>query len=195
MPVGLYVLEQACRDLKAIEAGAPDGSEALFVSINVSARQVVDPGFLASAREVTEQHGLAPAQLRLEITEGLLLDLEQASAWVAEARSLGFKVALDDFGTGYSSLEVLHRLELDVAKIDRAFVLALDDGLRGRDLMRGIVSLTKQLGMDIVVEGIETMRQLEFVWALDCDYAQGFLIGRSLDVAAARRLVAEGPAL
>jgi len=193
VPVGLYVLEQACRDLRAIAAKAPETTAPLFVSINVSARQVVEPTFLASVREVTERHGLAPGQLRLEITEGLLLDLEQAVAWVAEARELGFKVALDDFGTGYSSLEVLHRLELDVAKIDRAFVLALDDGLRGRDLMRGIVSLVKSLGMEIVVEGIETSRQLDFVWALDCDYAQGFLIGRTLSVEDAAALVARGP--
>lgn len=195
VPVGLYVLEQACRDLKAIEARCPEGQTPLFVSINVSARQVVDPSFLHSAREVTARHGVAPTQLRLEITEGLLLDLEQAGNWVAEARALGFKVALDDFGTGYSSLEVLHRLELDVAKIDRAFVLALDDGVRGRDLMRGIVSLVKMLGMEIVVEGIETQRQLDFIWALDCEYAQGYLVGRSLSVADAAALVARGPVL
>ena len=185
VPVGLYVLEQACRALREI------GDDGLFVSINISARQVADPDFLPRVAAVAEAEGLTPERVRLEITEGLLIDVAQATRWVAEARGFGFKVALDDFGTGYSSLEVLHRLDVDVAKIDRAFVLALDDGTRGRDMLRGIVSLMKGLELEIVVEGIETERQLEFVRALDCDYAQGFLIGRTLTVDEARTLVAE----
>jgi EAL domain-containing protein (putative c-di-GMP-specific phosphodiesterase class I) len=194
VPVGLYVLEQACRDIQAIagDTGEGDDSGPLYVSINVSARQIRDPQFLDQAVEVARAHDLDPGRLLLEITEGLLIDLDQAAEWVTRARSLGFRVALDDFGTGYSSLDTLHRLDLDVVKIDRAFVTPLSENPRSRDLMRGIVAMMKSLRTEIVVEGIETRRQLEFARALDCEYCQGFLIGRSLDIAEARALLAEG---
>lgn len=194
VPVGLYVLEEACRAIREIEEGASE-SRPLFMSVNVSTRQILDDAFLDQVAEIVARHELRPGQLRLEITEGLLIDLERAAEWVSRAKSLGFKVALDDFGTGYSSLETIHTLDVDVAKIDRAFVVALDSGKRSRDLMRGIVSMMKTLGMEIVVEGIETRQQLEFIWALDCDYGQGFLIGRSLSVADAKALLLEGPTL
>ena len=194
VPVGLYVLEQACSDIAALQASADDKSP-LFMSVNVSVRQVLDPAFLPQVSDVLRRRGLRPGQLRLEITEGLLIDLDRAAEWVSEAKSLGFKVALDDFGTGYSSLETIHKLDVDVAKIDRAFVVALADGKRSRDLMRGIVSMMKTLGLEIVVEGIETTRELEFIWALDCDYGQGYLIGKSLPVDEAKALLELGPVL
>lgn len=180
VPVGLYVLERACRDVAVIQAETQDLDEPLYMSINVSALQIADPGFLSKAQEIAEKHGLATDLIRLEITEGIALDLDQTIEWVQEARQMGFKVALDDFGTGFSSLDTMHRLPADVAKIDRTFIEMLAEGPRSRDLFRGIVSMLKTLGMQIVVEGIETRSQLEFMWALDCDYAQGYLMSPAI---------------
>ncbi len=195
VPVGLYVLERACEDVAVLQKANDDSDDPLYMSINVSARQIADPGFLAAAVAVAESHDLETGLIRLEITEGLALDLDQTIEWVQEARSLGFKLALDDFGTGFSSLDTMHRVTADVAKIDRAFVIMLEEGPRSRDLFRGIVSMLKSLGLQIVVEGIETQGQLEFVWALDCDYAQGYLISPAIPLNEVLELVRNPPEL
>ncbi len=195
VPVGLHAFERACRDLMALGRAAPAAEDAapLFMSINVSARQIADPGFIACAARVTDQCGLDRGRVKLELTEGLAVDLGLTRDWIGQARSLGFRVSLDDFGTGYSSLATLASLPLDAAKVDQAFVRDLHRDPRARELLRSVVSLMKGLGLQVIVEGIETRRQLDFIAALDCHLAQGFLIGRGLAFDDARSLLQTGP--
>lgn len=182
VPVGLYVFEHACRELAKFEAIARehDYPFPLFMSINISGRQIADPDFIRQAAEITSRYGLPREQIKLEITESLAVDFEATRKWIDSAHDLGFKVSLDDFGTGFSSLETLYKLDLDAAKVDQAFVRPLHEEPRSRELLRGIVAMMKGLGLQIVVEGIETQSELEFIGALDCHYAQGFLVGKSI---------------
>ncbi len=196
VPVGLYVFEEACNKLMAFdEAEQQHGQGPLFMSINVSARQVADPEFIVQAASLVTNLGLDPARIKLEITEGLSIDIGSTINWINQAHDLGFKVSLDDFGTGYSSLATLHKLPLDTAKIDQAFIRNLEHDARSRELLRGIVNLMRGLGVEIVVEGIETRTHLEFITALDCNLAQGYLIGKPMTASAVTELLVEGPNL
>ncbi|MFT7686598.1 MAG: EAL domain-containing protein (putative c-di-GMP-specific phosphodiesterase class I) [Candidatus Azotimanducaceae bacterium] len=191
VPIGLYLFDQACQDVRRLCA-ASEGQE-IFVSINVSARQVVEGKFLDDIVEITKKYGLKPSQLKLEITEGLELDMEHTQEWVNEARRRGFKIALDDFGTGFSSLNTIHKLEVDIVKIDRAFVIGLEENSRHRDLMRGVVSMMKTLGLVTLVEGIETQGQLDFVSEIKCEFAQGYLMGKPMPLEQAEAYLKGSP--
>ncbi len=200
VPVGLYVFAQACRDLVEFEAvtRAQGGDLPLFMSINVSARQIADPAFIDAAARITDEHGIERDRVKLEITEGLAVEFGLTRDWIESARALGFQVSLDDFGTGYSSLATLAGLPLNAAKIDQAFVRDLYRDIhdqRPRELMRSIVSLMKGLDLTVIVEGIERRKELDFIAALDCHLAQGYLIGRPLGHDEARDLLIKGPTL
>ncbi|MBL4682933.1 MAG: EAL domain-containing protein [Pseudomonadales bacterium] len=191
VPVGLYLFDQACKDIQELCRAA--GDLEIFVSINVSARQVIEPTFLDEVVEITKKYALDPARLKLEITEGLELDMQHTQSWVNDARSRGFKIALDDFGTGFSSLDTIHKLEVDIVKIDRAFVIGLEENARHRDLMRGVVSMMKTLKLTTLVEGIETQAQLDFVSEIGCDFAQGYLMGKSMPLGQAQKYLQSSP--
>ena len=195
VPVGLYVFEHACRDLAVFDRMVHDGPGPLFMSINVSGRQIADPDFIRRAAEITDACDVDRSRIKLEITESLAIEFATTQQWIGQARALGFKVSLDDFGTGYSSLETLAALPLDAAKVDQAFVRNLRDSYRDRELMRGIVSLMKGLGLEVIVEGIETRYELNFIAALDCHLAQGWLIGKALPRGEIENLLKTGPRL
>ena len=198
VPVGLYIFERACIDIAAFEeiARQQNFASPLFMSINISLRQIADPDFLAEATKITTRHGVSPNQIRLEINERLAADIDSMEAWIDQAHDRGFKISLDDFGTGFASLETLYKLNLDTAKIDQAFVKQIDhDHPRNRRLLRDIISLVKGLGLEVVVEGIEEQAQLEFVSALDCEYAQGFLISQSVPADIAKKMLVTPPDL
>ena len=197
VPVGLQVFKQASKDMVRLQrsADAAGYHHPLFMSINVSGRQVINEKFLTQAAEIVDSTGLSRDQFKLEITESFAIDVAAAASWITQAHEHGFKVALDDFGTGVSSLETLYRLDLDAAKIDRAFVIDLANNLRSRQLTRDIVSMIQRLGLEVIVEGVEERSQMEFIRALDCQYAQGFLFGKSLPVDEAEVLFLEPPVL
>ncbi len=180
VPVGLYVFDSACRQLAAFQQAPGYGAGALFMSINVSAKQIADKDFITQAAEITDRYQLNRSDIKLEITESLAVDMEATDVWIDRAHELGFQVSLDDFGTGYSSLATLYQLDVDYAKIDQAFVRPLDTEPRSRELLRGIVALMRALKLKIVVEGVETASELEYITALGCHLAQGYLIGKSL---------------
>ena len=119
--------------------------------------------------------------------------MQHTQSWVNDARSRGFKIALDDFGTGFSSLDTIHKLEVDIVKIDRAFVIGLEENARHRDLMRGVVSMMKTLKLTTLVEGIETQAQLDFVSEIGCDFAQGYLMGKSMPLGQAQKYLQSSP--
>jgi EAL domain-containing protein (putative c-di-GMP-specific phosphodiesterase class I) len=144
------------------------------MSVNVSARQLQDPGFVDDVRRVLQLSGLDPDALVLEITESVLVaDLSRIGAVLQDLRSLGVHLALDDFGTGYSSLLYLKGLPVDRLKVDRSFVSGLGESGQDVTIIASVVDLAHKLGLRVVTEA-----ELRAVSAMGCDEAQGFLLGR-----------------
>ena len=165
MPLGRWVLGEACRQLAAWgAAGRLSGPrlERLSMWVNLSARQLQEPDFVQTIADALQASGLRPEQLTLEITEsGLMADLDQSTATLHRLRALGLRLAIDDFGTGYSSLSYLERLPVEVLKIDRSFTAAIGHGRDVPVLVRSIVKLGQTLHMEVLAEGIETVEQLD----------------------------------
>ena len=152
-----------------------------YVGINVSAHQFRTPGFLDDLYRLCETTGLPPHRLTVEITESLLLrDDEDVWQDLNRLRHWGVRIAIDDFGTGYSALSYLRQVPLDVVKLDRMFTTTMTSSLRQRDLVEGIVRLTRVLGLDVVAEGIETEQERDLVAAAGCPYGQGYLFSRPM---------------
>jgi len=182
VPIGLWVLEHACHMLKRFQSirdrHYPDEPR-LFMSANVSARQLRDLQNVDAIVATIKNTGVDPSGIKIEITEGLLLtDPEVAIAAFTRLKALGVTIALDDFGTGYSSLSYLHRFPLDTLKIDRSFVMSM---LKSRDSMtviRTITRLARDLKLDCVSEGIEELQELTTLKDFGCEYGQGYLFSR-----------------
>jgi diguanylate cyclase (GGDEF)-like protein len=166
------------------------GREKLRVSVNVSARQFREDGFLDLVRSTLEQTGLAPDALQLELTESMLIGDEQYAMKTLRALSdAGISVAIDDFGTGYSSLSYLKRLPVDALKIDQSFVRDLSSLPDDSAIVRAIIAMAHSLKLAVVAEGVETSEQLQFLQAEGCDAIQGYFIGKPIAPAAATAIV------
>jgi predicted signal transduction protein with EAL and GGDEF domain len=186
--VGTWVLQEACRTFADWQRRFP-AAGLDCITVNVSGRQLVQHNFLRVVQHTLRQTGLAPASMRVEITETALLDNPAEAADVLTAlRDFGVKVYLDDFGTGYSSLSHLHKLPVDALKIDRSFVASL---LRaGRPaIVESILALARTLNTSVVAEGIESEVQARELERLGCTHAQGFLFSRPLSQQAAEALI------
>jgi diguanylate cyclase (GGDEF)-like protein len=179
LPLGDWVLRQVARELEGWKPARP-----LSVAVNLSVRQLRDPGLLRTLARMAPPPS-SPVRLRLEITESALMEDPEASArLLRQIHSLGITLAIDDFGTGYSSLAYLLRLPLDALKIDRAFVRDLETRGESRQMVAAITELAHELDLEVVAEGVETEAQLEHLAALGVDQAQGFLFARPLPQAA-----------
>ncbi len=181
VPLGFWIVEQACFDLKRFQDKLRlNGKDAqqLFLSINISVKQFQDPQFLNQLLTITGRHGIAPPQIKLEVTERIFLDAAEAIDTIAQCRRAGFEVSLDDFGTGYSSLNYLERCEIDSLKIDQSFIQKLGASEKSRILVGAIIEISKKLGLPTVAEGIETRSQVHFLQHLGCEMGQGFLFSR-----------------
>ena len=176
--LGAWVLEEACRTVVAIER---ETGQSLRLSVNLSARQLLEPNLEALVIAALGSAGLPASRLTLEITESVLLTDTMATVERLDAvRKLGVRVAIDDFGTGYSSLGYLRRLPLDAVKIDRTFIEHLTDDPRQAALVRAIVELCRSLDLEIVAEGVETPAQARRLLELGCELAQGYHLGRPM---------------
>jgi EAL domain-containing protein (putative c-di-GMP-specific phosphodiesterase class I) len=178
VPLGRWILGEACRVARTWRDELGDSAPA--VTVNVSAVQFRHPSFMADVSTALADTGLSPDRLVLELTEGILIDTENALAMLTQLRDLGIRIALDDFGTGYSSLAYLTRYPIDILKIDRSFVTALGTGDRDDRLAAAIVNLGHDLRIEVIAEGVETEEQLERLSTLGCIWQQGFLITRPL---------------
>ena len=195
VPLGERVLEQACAQMAQWHRryGGEAGADALpYVSVNLSAKQIIEEGIGDTILRVLERTGLDPTKLRLEITESAVLESQQAAATlVGRLRRHGVRLALDDFGTGYSSFSYLQKLPYDTLKIDRSFVQQLEAGHHTESaIVHAIVVLAHNLDMEVVAEGVETLEQAAELLRLGCEYAQGYLFARPLDSMAAEALIA-----
>jgi diguanylate cyclase (GGDEF)-like protein/PAS domain S-box-containing protein len=181
VPLGLWVLGQACRQTVAWRAEHPEASD-LRVSVNLSTRQLLEPDLVARVRQILEESELEPAALTLELTEGSLMQkIEDTVTKLRALKELGVRLAIDDFGTGSSSLGYLQRFPIDILKIDKSFV----DGIATLDsedpaLVRAIVEMAKTLRLETVAEGIEETEQLDELRSAGCRSGQGYLFARPL---------------
>lgn len=177
--LGYWILEQACRQrLKLQSDGVPPDFR---VCVNVSAVQFMQPDFVETVLSILEKTQLPPHLLELEITESLFIeDLNNVSKKLQALKNRGIAIALDDFGTGYSALSYLHRLPIDVLKIDQSFVRAVtaseSEATPSRIIVQSIIALAHQLGLQTVAEGVETAQQFEFLQECKCDRIQGYFI-------------------
>ncbi|HVH11865.1 MAG TPA: EAL domain-containing protein, partial [Longimicrobium sp.] len=178
LPMGLWVLEEACRTLRHWQDRP--GGERLTMAVNLSARQFTQPDLVDRIARVLRETGVRPGTLELEITESVIL---QHSTPVMETlrrlKALGVALHVDDFGTGYSSLSYLHRLPLDALKIDKSFVTGTDAG--SLQIVRTIVAMAHALGVVVVTEGIETAELLGELRLLNCEYGQGYFFCRPME--------------
>jgi len=176
VPVGYWVLEEACRQLRIWQIQHPSDPP-LTVNVNWSTRQCTETNMAQKIAGILQKTDLPPSTLNLELTESLLIeDAEFIIKRLTELRVLGVKVQLDDFGTGYSSLGYLHSLPIDTIKVDRTFINRLEANGNGLEIVKMILTLAHDLGMKVVAEGVETDNQLSKLQAMDCEYVQGFLI-------------------
>ncbi len=183
VPIGWWMVLTACSQLGNWQRALPDLH--ITMNVNLSVRQLRQPRLTERILEILEAAGLPPQQLKLEVTESMLMDEPDAQiAVLHRLRSAGMGVVIDDFGTGYSSLGYLQRFEFDVLKIDRSF-LPIAEGDEGWDIVRMIMGLAQDQGAAVVAEGVEYEHQLKTLRELGCPLAQGFWFARPLDLEAA----------
>jgi len=174
--LGNAVLREACAGMRILQMRVP---QPLSMSVNLSAVQLYDPALVDDVARVLEISGVDPSRLRLEVTESMLVDrIEAAAAVLQRLRGLNVQICMDDFGTGYSSLSALHRLPIDVIKVDRSFVNALTGGGKTEGIVAAIIGLARNLGLELVAEGVETEAQVAILRRLGVEQAQGYYFAR-----------------
>ena len=183
VPLGRLVTAEACRELRALrDAGIAD--EALTMSVNVSPRQAVEPGFTAEVGAILLATGLEPSALVLEITESLMLDASAASdGSLRQLRDMGVRLVVDDFGTGFSALEYFRRFAVQGLKIDRSFIDGLGRSREDTAIVTATLAFARALELSVTAEGVETADQLARLRALGCLQGQGFLFSRPVPAA------------
>ncbi|MBU0525520.1 MAG: EAL domain-containing protein [Gammaproteobacteria bacterium] len=178
VPLSKWVLAQACRQACAWQAA---GLPRLCMSVNVSAIDFRQRGFVEGIEQVLKQTGLDPSLLELEITEGVLMQNVDATVTALNRiKAMGVRLAIDDFGTGYSSLSYLRRFPIDVLKIDQSFIRGLSRDINDAALVSAIISLGKSLKLTIIAEGVETLEQLDFLKAHQCEEGQGYYFSKAV---------------
>ncbi|HYV65245.1 MAG TPA: EAL domain-containing protein [Myxococcales bacterium] len=187
--LGRWVLQEACTQMTRLQANLPR-EKALTLSVNISGRQVLQPDLVEQIDDTLRATGLDARALRLEITESVLVEnAAAATRCLMRLRQLGLQLCIDDFGTGYSSLSYLHRLPIDLLKIDSSFVRTMGSDEKNRRIVETILLLGRNLGVEVVAEGVETAAQASALHRLGCGLVQGFLFSHPLDIEAAAALV------
>lgn len=180
--LGSYVLNQAVKDAVQWNRILPRADEPLVVSINISSRELFRQELYQEVRMILARESLPEGSLRLEVTESLVMENPEGAVEILGwLRNAGASLALDDFGTGYSSLSYLHRFPFDTLKVDRSIVHNVAAGKTGPAILRSVVALAGELGMDVVAEGVETLEDVSFLRTIGCGYAQGFYFGEAMN--------------
>ena len=184
--LGLWVLREACRQTREWQQKDPS----LMISVNLSGKQFTQPDLIDQIKRILDETNLDPRSLKLEITESVVMEnADTASSMLMQLRALGIQSSIDDFGTGYSSLSYLHRFPVNTLKIDRSFISRMDEGDEETEIVRTIMTLATNLGMEVVAEGIETEKQLAHLKAMKCTYGQGYLFSKPVNAGDATKLI------
>lgn len=180
IPLGGWVLNEACRQMRRWQEQFPHYGS-LLMSVNLSGKEFLQPNLVAKIDQALQCTGLPAECLKLEITESVIMDNAfEAVTMLKQLRALGAQISIDDFGTGYCSLSYLHTFPLDVLKVDQSFVSRMSDAPTNAEIVRTIVVLAHNLGLEVVAEGVETAADAERLTALGCEYAQGYYYSRPL---------------
>jgi len=187
LPIGDWVIEQACAQLKRWEMDPV--MRKIRLSVNVSPRQLSQPYFVEQVKDAIEKSGIRTSQLKLELTESFILhDVEEAIEKMQELNRIGIRFSMDDFGTGYSSLAYLTRLPLEQLKIDQSFVRDIAGDKNSRVMVRTIINIANNFGLEVVAEGVETDEQLAFLRQFGCNKFQGYFFGKPVPLPEFERL-------
>ena len=188
IPMGKWILETACQQMQSWREQFPEAKD-VTIGVNLSSRQFAQPDLIAQIQEALVLSKLDPANLKLEITESMVMDdVENTIILLNELKKLNIKISLDDFGTGFSSFSYLHRFPTDTLKIDRSFVSNMSQGSKNIEIVNTIVILAHKLGMDVIAEGIETEAERQILAGFNCEYAQGYLFAKPLNQDEATKL-------
>jgi len=189
IPLGWWILRQSCRQMQLWKNLYPN-LPPLTISVNLASRQFALPHLTQEIQTILEETGLPPSCLKLEITEGTIMDTGQGVTNVLnQIRALGIQLSIDDFGTGYSSLSYLSRFPINTLKIDRTFVSKMNLARDSTEIVRTIVTLAHNLGMDVTAEGVETEEQRQYLLDMNCESGQGYYFAKPLDPEAASDLL------
>ena len=190
VPIGRWVMEQACLQIRQWQKVYSSDSP-LYVSVNLSAKQFMQPDLIDQVSVALDRSGLPPASLKVEITESMVMrDVELATKMLVHLKALGIDVSIDDFGTGYSSLSYLHRFPISTLKVDRSFVSSMSHNLESMEIVRTIVALAGNLSMEVVAEGVETLDQASKLRQMNCGYGQGYFFSQALNAEGVAKLLA-----
>ena len=188
MQIDRSVLRQACLQMRKWQDTLPS-TKRMKISVNLSCKQFMQPLLIEQVMEILQETGLDPCSLKLEITESVMMEGHDYTMRVLEQLSkAGIELSLDDFGTGYSSLSYIHRFPVSTLKIDQSFIKRIGGDQNG-EIVRAVVTLARNLGMEVVAEGIETELQLDQLRALNCEQGQGFYFSIPVDVESATALI------
>lgn len=194
IPMGQWIIQEACHQLRHWQAQFPKDPP-LLVSVNLSGKQFAQPDLVEQIERILQETGLDGRSLKLEITESIAMtDVEATIALLLRLKALNLEISIDDFGTGYSSFSYLHRLPSNIIKVDRSFVSRMS-GVESEDshIVRTIIMLGHNLGMNITAEGVETEEQLQHLRSLHCEYGQGYLFSKPVAAEVAEALLKEDP--
>jgi EAL domain-containing protein (putative c-di-GMP-specific phosphodiesterase class I) len=187
--LGEQILSTACIEMRSL---AEEGHGPLRLSVNLSVRQLADPGLVSRVREVLVASGWPPSQLVLEITESMLMSPDpESNALLRSLRELGAALSIDDFGSGYSSLSYLKNFEVDHLKIDRTFVSELEQSQNDAEITAAILAMAQGLRLGVVAEGVETEGQLAYLRDRGCDWLQGYLFSPPIPLEDLRKFLVD----
>jgi EAL domain-containing protein (putative c-di-GMP-specific phosphodiesterase class I) len=191
LPLSLWVLRQACQQLKLWQERYPEFNS-LLMSVNLSRKQLIDAELADKIAEIMSEVGISPRGLILEITESAVLDDPESAIRVFERlRQMGIWLHLDDFGTGYSSLSCLYQLPLSGLKIDRTFVGHICQREQHAVVLKSVINIARAFDLQVIAEGVETACQVELLRRIDCDHAQGFYFAKPQDAEGAEAFIRE----
>jgi EAL domain-containing protein (putative c-di-GMP-specific phosphodiesterase class I) len=191
--LGWWNLREACRQLSEWKSQS-DNYLNFTMNVNLSAKQFLQPNLVEEIRDLVEELDFSPETLKLEITEStVMIDPAATAKMLQQIKALGILLAIDDFGTGYSSLSYLHRFPLDTLKIDRSFISGVSDTGEGMEIAQTIMPMAKNLRLDVIAEGVETIEQVALLKKLQCKYAQGYFFSKPLAAAEVVELLEGAP--
>jgi EAL domain-containing protein (putative c-di-GMP-specific phosphodiesterase class I) len=182
IPLGHWLIKRVLRDFARLKKKLKVAGKNtdLFMSINIAAKQFNDPTLFKVLNQALTVNGIKASEIKLEITERVLIGGVFVYDWIKQARQLGYSVALDDFGTGYSSLSYLSNLEVNNLKIDKSFVEKMNTDAKTKHIVVALVNLAKSLNLSVIAEGVETQEEWNTLAEMDCDYVQGYLYSKPL---------------